>query len=204
MYYYYYFQLPQHHSSGSTGSGHFDPSIYGGYLTPEAFQQYLAQFAGAFAPYGYPGYGPSPVYPAPYAVQTGYDGFLVPSPATSLSASGSVSSNSGSFITALTNLLPALMSSTLVRVIVTVIGAVLMLLFGGAVTTAICNLTPICDITFRAVTYLRGKSAANMGRMLAEEMTPERVRRASEFVRSAIRKYREMQKVMVEGKNDIE
>lgn len=170
-------------------------------MTPEAFQQYLAQFAGAFGPYGYPGYGPAPVYPAPYAVQTGYDGFLVPSPSTSLSASGTVSSSSGNFLTALTNLIPALMDSTIFRVIATAIGAVLMLFFGGAVTTAICNLTPLCDISFKAVTYLRGNNAADMGRMLAEEMTPERVRRASEFVRSAIRKYTEMQKVMATQKN---
>ncbi|KAI8130674.1 hypothetical protein FF38_11867 [Lucilia cuprina] len=193
--------LPEHHASGGTASGHFDPSLYAGYLTPEAFQQYLAQFAGAFGPYGYPGYGPAPVYPAPYAVQTGYEGFLVPSPTTSLTASGTVNSSSGNILTALSNLIPALMNSTIFRVVATVIGAILMLIFGGAVTTAICNLTPLCDISFKAVTYLRGNGAADMGRMLAEEMTPERVRRASEFVRSAIRKYTEMQKVMAAEKN---
>lgn len=196
-------QLPDHHAAAGTGPGPYDPSVYAGYLTPEAFQQYLQQFAGAFAPYGYPGYAPAPVYPAPYAVQTGYDGFLIPTPgSTSLSASGTIASNTGNnIITALTNLIPTLMESTIFRVIMTVIGAILMLLLGGAATTAICNLTPLCDISFKAVTYLRGNDEGNVGRMLAEEVTPERVRRAAEFVRSAIRKYQQMQKSLT-NEND--
>ncbi|KAM7361852.1 uncharacterized protein ACRADG_012726 [Cochliomyia hominivorax] len=191
--------LPEHHASGATGN--FDPSLYAGYLTPEAFQQYLAQFAGVFGPYAYPGYGPAPVYPAPYAVQTGYDGFLVPSTSTSLTASGTVTNTSGNFLTALSNLATAVMNSPIFRVLATILGAILMMFFGGAVTTAICNLTPLCNISFKAVSYLRGNGAADVGRMLAEEMTPERVRRASEFVRTAIRKYKELQKVVQEEEN---
>ncbi|GBP06807.1 hypothetical protein EVAR_72938_1 [Eumeta japonica] len=132
--------LLEPHGSGVTGpgTGTYDPSVYAGYLTPEAFQQYLQQFTGAFGPYGYPGYGSTPVYPGPYAGQSGYDGFLVPTTgSTSLSASGTVSSNSGnSFITALTNLIPTLMDSTIFRVVITVIGAILMLLFGGAINNS--------------------------------------------------------------------
>ncbi|XP_061395257.1 uncharacterized protein LOC133330869 [Musca vetustissima] len=190
--------LPEHHSSA--GSAPFDPSIYAGYLTPEAFQQYLAQFAGAFAPYAYPGYGaaPAPVYPGPFAVQTGYDGFLVPSVSANLAATGTAASTSviSNISTALQNLFTTLMSSTIFQMVLTALGALAMILFGGAITTAICNLTPICNISFKAVSYLRGEGAADVGRMLAEEMTPERVRRASEFVRNAIRKYKEMQNLM--------
>lgn len=177
--------------------------MYAGYLTPEAFQQYLAQFAGAFGPYAYPGYAPAPVYPAPYAVQTGYDGFLVATPSTSLAASGTVSSTSGNVVTALSNLASTIMNSPIFRVIATIIGAILMMFFGGAVTTAICNITPLCNISFKAVSYLRGNGAADMGRMLAEEMTPERIKRASELVRSAIRKYQELQKVMHEEEGNV-
>lgn len=191
-------QLPEHH--GSAGTTHFDPSVYAGYLTPEAFQQYLSQFAGAFAPYAYPGYGagPAPVYPGPFAVQTGYDGFLVPSVSASLSASGTAASTSvaSNVVTALQNLFTTLMSSTIFQMVLTALGALAMILFGGAITTAICNLTPICNISFKAVSYLRGDGAADVGRMIAEEMTPERVRRASEFVRNAIKKYKEMQNLM--------
>lgn len=78
-----------------------------------------------------------------------------------------------------------------------------MMFFGGAVTTAICNITPLCNISFKAVSYLRGNGAADMGRMLAEEMTPERIKRASELVRSAIRKYQELQKVMHEEEGNV-
>ncbi|XP_073817852.1 uncharacterized protein [Musca autumnalis] len=190
--------LPEHHSS--VGSATFDPSIYAGYLTPEAFQQYLAQFAGAFAPYAYPGYGaaPAPVYPGPFAVQTGYDGFLVPSVSANVAATGTAASTSviSTISTALQNIFTTLMSSTIFQMVLTALGALAMILFGGAITTAICNLTPICNISFKAVSYLRGEGAADVGRMLAEEMTPERVRRASEFVRNAIRKYKEMQSLM--------
>lgn len=169
-------------------------------MTPEAFQQYLAQFAGAFAPYAYPGYGaaPAPVYPGPFAVQTGYDGFLVPSISANLAATGTAASTSviSNISTALQNLFTTLMSSTIFQMVLTALGALAMILFGGAITTAICNLTPICNISFKAVSYLRGTGADDVGRMLAEEMTPERVRRAAEFVRNAIRKYKEMQSLM--------
>ena len=163
----------------------------------------MAQFAGAFGPYGYPGYGPAPVYPAPYAVQTGYDGYLLPS--TSISASGSISNTSGGVLTALANLITGLMESTIFRVIATAIGAILMMIFGGAITRAFCNLTPFCDLlSFKNVEYLKGKDVGDVGRMLAENITPERVRRTSEFVRNAIRKYTEMQNVLAEENNDDE
>ncbi|XP_075144561.1 uncharacterized protein LOC142219479 [Haematobia irritans] len=187
--------LPENHGS-STGA-HFDPSIYAGYVTPEAFQQYLSQFAGAFAPYAYPGYGaaPTPVYPGPFAVQTGYDGFLVPAITTSVSPSNTAVSTSiiGNIATVIHTISTFLMRSPFIQIILTALGALAMIVFGGALTTAICNFTPLCNISLKAVTYLRGDGAADMGRMIAEEMTPERVRRAAEFVRNAIRKYKELQ-----------
>lgn len=82
------------------------------------------------------------------------------------------------------------------RIIATALTAVAMILFGTSVTNLICSYTRLCDLSFKAVTYLRGDGAANMGRMIAEEMTPERVRRAAEFVRNAILKYQEMQNMM--------
>lgn len=194
-----FFQLPDQHAAGSVGSGYIDPTLYAGYLTPEAFQQYLAQFAGAFGPYGYPGYGAAPVYPAPFAVQTGYDGYLVPSTSTSISASGSVSNTSGGILNALSNLIPALMESTIFRVIATAIAAIIMMIFGGAISRAFCSLTPLCDLlSFKNVEYFKGKDAGDVGRMLAEGITPERVRRTSDFVRNAIRKYTEMQNLLAE------
>ncbi|XP_013101394.1 uncharacterized protein LOC106083096 [Stomoxys calcitrans] len=190
--------LPDNQGSGSHNN--FDPSIYAGYLTPEAFQQYLSQFAGAFAPYAYPGYatGPTPVYPGPFAVQTGYDGFLVPAVQPNLPNSNTAVSTSviSHVVTALQSLSTLLMSSPFFQIIMTVLGVVAMIVFGGAITTGICNFTPLCSFSLKAVTYLRGNGAADVGRMIAEEMTPERVRRAAEFVRNAIRKYKQMQVMM--------
>jgi len=59
-----------------------DPStVYS--ITPEAFQQYVNQYGAAFAPYSYPtpvgGSAPGIYpYPGPIVVQTGYEGFLMP------------------------------------------------------------------------------------------------------------------------------
>ncbi|XP_034116758.1 uncharacterized protein LOC117576246 [Drosophila albomicans] len=197
-------------------------SIYaGGLITPEAFQQYLNQYGGAagLAPLGtaYPApiTGPPGLYPfpGPIVVQTGYEGFLVP--ASPAGSSNSESAADATTTVALTpvaapsasptlnplmafasRLLPTILMSTLFRIAAVVLSAVGVILFGGAITNALCRLTPICDISGKAVTYFRTGGAQNVGRMLAEEITPERVRRTAEFVRGAIEKYRQLQKLV--------
>ncbi|KAH8310307.1 hypothetical protein KR044_000676 [Drosophila immigrans] len=192
-------------------------SIYAsGLITPEAFQQYLSQYGGAagLAPLGtaYPApmTGPPGLYPfpGPIVVQTGYEGFLVPAaPAGSSSADSdatttvaltpvaapSASPGLNPLMAFASRLLPTILMSTLFRIAAVVLSAVGVILFGGAITNALCRLTPICDISGKAVTYFRSGGAQDVGRMLAEEITPERVRRTAEFVRGAIQKYRQLQ-----------
>ncbi|KAH8383412.1 hypothetical protein KR009_008476, partial [Drosophila setifemur] len=201
--------VPDNVASGSS----IDPtSIYaGGILTPEVFQQYLTQYGG-YAPYA--GSYPAPVgaaapgiypYPGPIMVQTGYEGFLVPANAAGQSDTATVtapaaptgsSSSPNPLVAFASNLLPSILMSTLFRIAAVIVSAVGIILFGGAITSALCRMTPICEIPARAVNVLRTGGAQDVGRMLAEEMTPERVRRATEFVRNAIRKYHQLQKLV--------
>lgn len=182
--------------------------MFAGLLSPEAFQHYVNQFGAAYAPAfaaGYPapvGYGPPPPIPpaangfaTPFVVQTGYEGLLVPNN-TPEQTNQQPTHLVPSAMTMLSHLLSTLMMSTVFKVVATIVSALVMLLFSGAITTAICNLTPICDITFKAANYFRSKGAAEGMGYLAEEITPERVKRASEFVHNAIRKYRELQKLL--------
>ncbi|XP_030371769.1 uncharacterized protein LOC115622041 [Scaptodrosophila lebanonensis] len=194
-----------------TGSSLEPSSIYAsGLITPEAFQQYLHQYGAAagYAPYA--GAYPAPIanapgiypYPGPIVVQTGYEGYLVPA---TVAAAGEVSGTSAVSSTStpstnplmafISKLLPTILMSTLFRIAAVILSAVGIIIFGGAITNAVCRLTPICDFQSKAVDYLRSGGAEDVGRMLAEEMTPERVRRATEFVRNAIRKYRQLQKL---------
>ncbi|KAH8306475.1 hypothetical protein KR018_012420 [Drosophila ironensis] len=196
----------------ASGSSIDPTSIYaGGILTPESFQQYLTQY-GAYPPFV--GSYPAPVgaaasgiypYPGPIVVQTGYEGFLVPANAAVSSDTTTVvatatpadsSSSSNPLLAFASKLIPSILVSTLFRIAAVVLSAVGIILFGGAITNALCRITPICDIPARAVNILRTGGPQDVGRMLAEEMTPERVRRASEFVRNAIRKYQQLQKLV--------
>ncbi|XP_016953755.1 uncharacterized protein LOC108027057 [Drosophila biarmipes] len=193
--------VPDNVASGSS----IDPTtVYS--ITPEAFQQYVSQYGAAFAPYSYP----APVgaaapgiypYPGPIVVQTGYEGFLMPtngvgqSDSTTVAAPAPQPASSNPLLALVSSLMPTVLMSTLLRIAAVVLSAVGIILFGGAITSALCRVTPICDIPARAVNILRTGGAQDVGRMLAEEMTPERVRRATEFVRNAIRKYQQLQKL---------
>ncbi|XP_022234574.2 uncharacterized protein LOC111082653 [Drosophila obscura] len=200
---------PDNEASASS----MDPTtIYaGGLITPEAFQQYLSQYgAAAYAPFG--GGYPAPIsagapglypYPGPIVVQTGYEGFLVPANAAGQADTTAVvapvpapASSNNPLLAFASKLLPTILMSTLFRIAAVVLSAVGVILFGSAITSALCRMTPICDIPAKAADILRSGGAQDVGRMLADEMTPERVRRATEFVRNAIRKYRQLQKLV--------
>lgn len=201
----------------ASASSHEPVSIYAsGLITPEAFQQYLNQYGGASALAPMAAAYPSPLaaapglypFPGPIVVQTGYEGFLVPASAAQADADASTtvvaapappptpSPGMNPLIVFASRLLPSILMSTLFRIAAVVISAVGVILFGGAITNALCRLTPICDISGKAVDYLRSGGAQDVGRMLAEEITPERVRRTTEFVRNAIHKYRELQQLV--------
>lgn len=188
-------------------------SIYaGGLITPEAFHQYLSQYGGAagLAPLA-AGY-PAPItgapgiypYPGPIMVQTGYEGFLVPTNAASADSATDATTTvvaapspaMNPLMAFASRLLPTILMSTLFRIAAVVLSAVGIILFGGAITNTLCRLTQICEIPSKAVNLLRSGGAQDVGRMLAEEITPERVRRTAEFVRNAIHKYSQLQKLI--------
>ncbi|XP_017076897.2 uncharacterized protein LOC108111807 [Drosophila eugracilis] len=195
--------VPDNVASGSS----IDPAIYaGGILSPELLQQYLSQY-NAYAPYAYPtpvaGAAPGIYpYPGPIVVQTGYEGLLIPanvvsqSDTTTVAAPAPQPSSSNPLLVFISNLIPSILMSSLFRIAAVVLSTVAIILFGGAITSALCRITPICEIPARAVDILRTGGAQDVGRMLAEEMTPERVRRATVFVRNAIRKYQQLQKLV--------
>lgn len=208
-------QKPQTLPAVNSGSANGDAanSLYANFLTPEAIQQYISQFGAAYpgyaaypAPIGYaaaapppPPPGTGPIYPGPYVVQTGYEGYLVPAPNTAVEATNNSNSNSLlSPFTYLTNLFSVLMMSALFRVVATVLGAIGMIFFGGALSRFVCSFTPLCT----AVEYLKSDNAERVGRIIAEGMTPERVRRATVFVQNAIRKYHELQKFVGSDEKD--
>ncbi|XP_017102857.2 uncharacterized protein [Drosophila bipectinata] len=187
-----------------------DPTtIYaGGVLTPEVFQQYLTQY-GAYPPFV--GAYPAPVgaaapgiypYPGPIVVQTGYEGFLVPANAaasdttTVVASTDSSSSASNPLVAFASRFLPSILMSSLFRIIAVVLSTIGIILFGSSIASALCRVTPICDIPAQAVNILRSGGAQDVGRMLAEEITPERVRRASVFVQNAIKKYQQLQELV--------
>nr|CBE66569.1 CG10035-PA [Drosophila ananassae] len=197
---------PDNVASGSS----IDPTtIYaGGVLTPEVFQQYLTQY-GAYPPFV--GAYPAPVgaaapgiypYPGPIVVQTGYEGFLVPANAvgqsdtTTVVASADTSSSPHPLLAFASKFLPSILMSSLFRIVAVVLSTIGIILFGSSIASALCRVTPICDIPAQAVNILRTGGAQDVGRMLAEEITPERVRRASVFVQNAIKKYQQLQKLV--------
>ncbi|XP_050340781.1 uncharacterized protein LOC126767258 [Bactrocera neohumeralis] len=212
-------QKPQTLPAVNAGSANGDAAtpMYAGFLTPEAIQQYISQFGAAYpgyaaypAPIGYaaaapppPPPGTGPIYPGPYVVQTGYEGYLVPTATTAVEATNNSNSNSLlSPFTYLTNLFSVMMMSALFRVVATVLGAIGMIFFGGALSRFVCSFTPLCNVTTTAVEYLKSDNAERVGRMIAEGMTPERVRRATVFVQNAIRKYHELQKLVGSDEKD--
>lgn len=182
----------------------------------------MSQFGAAYpgfaaypAPIGYaaaaappaPPSAAGPIYPGPYVVQTGYEGYLVPSTSGALAEGSSTAQYNGNSLLSplsyLTNLFSVMMMSALFRVIATVLGAIGMIFFGGALTRFICSFTPVCNVTNTAVEYLKSEgNAERVGRMIAEGMTPERVRRASAFVQNALKKYHELQMLVGSEEKD--
>ncbi|CAD7085289.1 unnamed protein product [Hermetia illucens] len=163
----------------------YDPSLYQSFIPQDAVQQYVNQFG---SPYGsYPS-----VYQNPgFAVQTGYEGYLVPTipqpeESTSLTSIG---------FSLLQGFLSRSIIGWLTRAASYLVSALGVVVFGGALTTAICTFTPVCSITFAALPFLRLKETAkDITKTLGAEITADRVRRTAELVKEAIEKYSEMQK----------
>lgn len=152
-------------------------------------------YGGAIGPVatGYSA-GLNPAYlgaPGGFAVQTGYEGYLVPHippppPSPFL----------GTAISFLRSILPfpGSIFSAVARIGSSILSSLGVILFGGAVTTLICTFTPFCTISFAALPFLRLKNnAKEITEKIGAEITPERVARAAEFMKTALEKYQKLQ-----------
>lgn len=148
----------------------YDASRYAPYQ-PDPVQQYVSQ-SGADDAYnaesynaepsndlpsyvepgynGYSGivpYGPPGAYnPGAFAVQSGYEGYLVPGP-----PQNSVETRDEPRpVSALTSSVPTFMrmTSQLGRAFAFLMSLLAVTVFGGGITTAICTFTPLCTISF--------------------------------------------------------
>ncbi|XP_020710606.1 uncharacterized protein LOC105690442 [Athalia rosae] len=132
----------------------------------------------------YPTY---PEYKDPgYSVQSGYEGYLVPS-ATPVPQS---TWNSG-----LWSMISPVSSFALgygARAGIYLLNLLLLLFLGGIFTTSVCTFTPLCTITILGL----GKSQVkeSVTELARTYMTPERISAATSLVKRAIDKYAAMQK----------
>lgn len=198
----------------------YDPNMYQNFVPQDNVQQYVSSYAGhPFGPASGPGgidpysihgptgysmapglagpyggipYGPGfPGGPGAFTVQSGYEGFLVPSvlpPPPPPPFAGAVG--------LLQNLLPLPRSlmSLIMRSGSYIFNSLAVVLLGGAVTTAFCTLTPLCTITFAALPLLGLRDTATaLQKTLGQEITTDRVARAAEFVGTALVKYQTLQ-----------
>ncbi|XP_037030738.1 uncharacterized protein LOC119070489 [Bradysia coprophila] len=176
----------------------YDSGVYPNYGPQDNVQQYVSSYGGPYAPgvnaVGYPiyggGYGPSG-----FGVQTGFEGYYVPSgvpipppPPPPGPAIWDLFRNNLPY--------PRTMLSMLMRSGTYLLSSIGVVLFGGAVTTAICTFTPLCTISFAALPLLGLRETLNsktIKESIASEITSDRVRRAAEFLRTALEKYNQIQ-----------
>uniref|UniRef100_A0A1B0B2P2 Uncharacterized protein n=1 Tax=Glossina palpalis gambiensis TaxID=67801 RepID=A0A1B0B2P2_9MUSC len=170
-------------------STQLDTPVYAGYLVPQTFQEYLNQLGVHLVPHPYYGYAGAlaPFYASPNASPDHED----------FSASTNAVKPAGTLDgtpSTLTNFFTNFMDSRLFRVILTIAVVIMSTFLTGAAVAAICHLTPICSGTSNAISYVSGKGVGDVGHMLMEEMTPERLSRATNFVRNAMDKYQTLSK----------
>ncbi|KAJ6638892.1 hypothetical protein Bhyg_11630 [Pseudolycoriella hygida] len=165
----------------------YDPNMYQNFVPQDSVQQYVNSYGGPYAP-GAHAVG----YPIPYGAGYGPGGFALQT----------------GFLDIFRNTLPypRTIMSMLMRSGTYLLSSIGVILFGGAVTTAICTLTPLCTITFAALPFLGLRetlTSKTIKESIANEITSDRVRRAAEFVRTALEKYNQIQEDFdTETKND--
>ncbi|XP_066582526.1 uncharacterized protein [Prorops nasuta] len=130
-----------------------------------------------------------PVYPeysqTGYAMQSGYEGYLVPTPATTKSSSWFY-----------TSLLPY---TDTVLPYVTHLGnyvfnLFLLLLAGGALTALFCTFTPFCTISFLGLPFNKNQVREQVAELARTYITPESMNAATILVTKAIDKYAALQR----------
>lgn len=153
-------------------------------------------------PYGQLPYGQSPYGQIAYApVQTEY-GILVPDGPPSPHHDSDIllppphPPSAFDLVDLLRDLVPRGIAFLLAKWSAFIVSLFSLVAFGGIVTTAICSFTPLCTISFAALPFaaLRNSIASKQDENGAAGLgSIDRVRRAVEFVSSAIEKYDKLQ-----------
>lgn len=125
-------------------------------------------------------------YPGPYWAEQALEGFLVKKPVPL----------APTFIGVLKSFLPGpkIVLAVLAKIVALVASAVGIVFFGGAITSFICAFTPLCTITFVGgpLALLR-KETKEIAEKIAAEVTPDRIKRASDLFKLAMDKYQQLQ-----------
>lgn len=189
----------------------YDPNMYSSFVPQDSVQQYVnsygggaggAGFGGVGGGYGGPGFGGAvgtpyaggygPIDPAGFAVQSGYEGYLVPS--FPPGGYNYLRPFNGIFKSLLPH--PKAFLAIIAKGAFLLISALGTVLVGGLVTALLCTFTSVCHISFANLPFLKLKETAKeISTTLGQEITPDRVKRAAEFVKNAIAKYSELQEL---------
>lgn len=179
----------------------YDPSLYTSFVPQDAVQQYVSHYGGPYAPAHAPAYYGGGGDPS-FAVQTGYEGYLVPSlPATygapvgdSFSSFAKIAPVGYGFVKSLVPIIGKVFLGVIAKLAIVTVSTLGIVVAGGLVTALLCAFTPVCKLTFAGLPFLKLKDTAKqLTSTLETELTQDRVKRAAEFVRIALEKYNELQ-----------
>lgn len=143
---------------------------------------------GNFGPYVYN-------HPGAFAVQSGYEGYLVPGQASQSLAT--VDSEDGfNPFSGLSNVLPSprTVLSTVGRALGIMFGLLGVTVVGGGMSTAICTFTPLCSILGLPFKLTRtGSDGVDVINSPTDLSRAENLSSLASFVRSSIEKFQQMQ-----------
>lgn len=185
--------------------------MYSSFVPQDSVQQYVnsygggaggAGFGGVGGGYGGPGFGGGvgtpyaggygAIDPSGFAVQSGYEGYLVPS--FPPGGYNYLRPFNGIFKSLLPH--PKAFIGLIAKAGVLLFSAIGTVLVGGLVTALLCTFTSVCHISFANLPFLKLKETAKeISTTLGQEITPDRVKRAAEFVKNAIEKYSQLQEL---------
>lgn len=168
-------------------------------MPQDAVQQYVSHYGG--------GYGGAPSYfgqsgDPSFAVQTGYEGYLVPSlPYGAAPSHGNAFASFAKmapvgfgFVKSLFPVAGKVFLAVIAKLAIVAVSTLGIILGGGLVTSLLCAFTPVCKLSFAGIPFLKLKDhAKQLTSTLESELTQERVKRAAELVRLALQKYNELQ-----------
>lgn len=179
----------------------YDPSLYTSFVPQDAVQQYVSHYGGP--------YGAAPTYfgqngDPSFAVQTGYEGYLVPTYGGGPSTGGDTFSSFAKiapvgygFVKSLVPIMGKVFFGVIAKLAIVAVSTLGIIVAGGFVTSLLCAFTPVCKLTFAGLPFLKLKDTAKqLTSTLESELTQDRVKRAAEFVRMALEKYNELQAEM--------